>query len=226
MPSLFVANWKENGTISQAQDWIKTFAKKRSVLNQGKNVVVCSPFTALSTISEVIKKERLPIAIGAQNVSHFEEGRYTGEVSARMLAEFASYTIIGHSERRNNFGETDQIVAEKVKLAEKYNITPIVCISELEQVKNMQNFVSNFTDIIAYEPLFAIGSGNPDTPENANMVAEKIKEIFPQVMVLYGGSVDGTNVASFIKQDHISGVLLGNRSLDGNFFLEIVRNAH
>lgn len=220
-----MANWKEHGTIEESNNWVKEFAKNRSLLKDIE-VVVCPPFTTLSSIPQLIRAQQLPIAIGAQDISRFEEGKHTGEVSAKMVSEFASYVIIGHSERRSDSGDTDEIVAQKVKLAQKHNLAPIICISEMKQVEALKNLVPSFAGLIAYEPLFAIGTGNPDTPENANAMAEKVKAIFQNTRVLYGGSVDGNNVALFLKQGQIEGVLVGNRSADASFFLEIVKNAN
>ncbi len=225
MPLFIVSSWKETGTGAKAQEWVKSLAKEIALITQEKEIIVLPPFTALSATSEEIKQQNLPIKIGAQDISRFEEGKHTGEVSASMVAEFASYVMLGHSERRSQLGETDEIVAEKIKLAKKYNLTPIVCVSEIDQAAALKRLINDFTDLIAYEPVFAIGTGKPDTPQNANEVAEKIKTILPGAYVLYGGSVDGSNAKGFTQQKNLSGVLVGNRSLDPNFFLEILRNA-
>lgn len=221
---ILVANWKEYGTKAQLDAWINQIALQKQAISDNK-VILCPPLTLLSIASDLVVNGGLPISIGAQNVSRFEEGKYTGEVSAEMIAEFASYVIVGHSERRQDLGETDATVAKKVTFLNAAKLTSIVCVSEVSQVIALRNLVGTYEDIIAYEPLFAIGTGNPDTPENASEMAKKIKNIFPNTQVIYGGSVDDSNLKGFLQQEHISGVLVGNRSLDGSFFLEIVRQA-
>lgn len=210
--------------MAQARAWVNSLAKEIFPLVKGKEIIVLPPFTALSAVSKDLKQLNLPIKIGAQDISRFEEGKHTGEISAVMVAEFASYVMLGHSERRSQLGETDEIVAEKVRLAKKYNLTPMVCVSEIPQAEALKKLINDFSDLIAYEPVFAIGTGKPDTPDNANEVAGQIKSIFPQARVLYGGSVDGSNAKEFTQQKNLSGVLVGNRSLDPNFFLEILKN--
>lgn len=226
MSGILIANWKENGLLDEAKNWISQMSKNKQILNQHAKIVVSPPFTAIQAVSQEIKTEGLSIAIGAQDISHFEEGKHTGEISVKMVKELATYVIVGHSERRADFGDTDERVSEKAKLAESYGLKTIVCISAANQVIALKKLFSDFVGIIAYEPLFAIGNGNPDTPENSNAMAGRIKEIFPVVTVIYGGSVDGTNIKSFLEQENLSGALIGHRSLDPNFFLEIVKNAY
>lgn len=224
MSFILISSWKETGSIKETKEWVKNVAQEKAQLKKAK-IIVCPPFTALSALTESVAANNLPINIGTQDVSRFEEGKHTGEVSAAMVAEFAKYVMLGHSERRTELGETDEIVAQKVKLAKKYNLTPIVCVSKVEQAEALKNLFGEFDDLIAYEPVFAIGTGNPDTPQNANEVAGNIKEILSKAQVLYGGSVDGQNANGFIEQKNLSGVLVGNRSLNAAFFLEILRHA-
>lgn len=225
---ILVANWKQSGKREEVLTWIEKFDKERSVLSADTQVIVCPPLKALDLVAQTLVDKSLPIAVGLQDVDLplFEGEKNTGEVGADLLTDSAAYAIVGHSETRKNRSLTDEDVAKKVRLAKANNFTPIVCISELNQVTTLKNLLGGFTDILAYEPLFAIGSGNPDTPKNAESVAKQTHAIFPRSTVLYGGSVDGGNVKEFLNQEHISGVLVGNRSLEPAFFLRIVKNAH
>ena len=225
---ILVANWKQSGKRTEALTWIDTFDKERSILSKNVQIIVCPPLKALDLVAEQISAKNLPIDVGIQDIDpiEFEGEKNTGANSPALLTDSANYAIVGHSETRRNFALTDEDITKKVTGAKKNNLIPIVCISTINQVSALKSFHPDFDAIIAYEPLFAIGSGNPDTPENANAVGEKIKEIFSHATVIYGGSVEGGNVKSFLQQSNISGVLVGNRSLDGNFFLEIVKNAH
>lgn len=224
---ILVANWKQSGTKEQALVWVNTVNQKKDLLRTAEQIIVCPPLVLAALVAQAVQEKGLPIAVGAQDIDNrvFEGEKNTGEVGPNLLADCATYVIIGHSETRKNRGLTDENVAQKVALTKKHNLIPIVCVSEIAQAQKLLRFHEDFDGIIAYEPLFAIGSGNPDSPEGANNVASQIKEIFPEVTVLYGGSVDGDNVKGFLNQEHISGVLVGNRSLDPSFFLEIVKNA-
>lgn len=216
---LIVANWKSNKTTNEARDWLNEF--KISDINlDNKKIILCPPFTLLGFLKKEIAMKGLPVKLGAQNISEFESGPYTGEVNAVQIREFSEYVIIGHSERRKNFGDNENIISKKAHNAIGYNLLPIFCVS------NVSMNIPKGVDIVAYEPLFAIGTGNSDTPENANEVAKKIKENNNEVKyVLYGGSVTPGNVSSFTRMKNISGVLVGGESLDALSFLQIVQNA-
>lgn len=222
---IIIANWKEYGTSNDIRQWLITFEHEQQLLSS-YNTILCPPFTLLSLAREFINQTGIAITLGAQNVSRFGEGKYTGEVSAHMIAEFTSYAIIGHSERRRDLGETDATVGKKIKLLKETTVSPVVCVSDISQVIALKNIIGDYSDVIAYEPLFAIGSGNPDSPNNANAMASNIKQQLPNATIIYGGSVDSKNVSSFLSQTNISGTLVGNRSLDPNFFLEILKHAH
>lgn len=154
--------------------------------------------------------------VGAQDLSPFGIGAYTGEEPAKLLSQFIDLAILGHSERRKNFGETDEIIAKKVEQALSNNIIPLVC------VQNEETAVPAGCKLVAYEPVWAIGNGNADTPENANKVAKVLKKKYGQDMeILYGGSVNSSNIKGFITQEDISGVLVGNASLDAEEFIKI-----
>lgn len=213
-----IANWKSNKSISEALDWL---AKVGPQIPKADNlkIVVCPTFSALSEVKKAITVGNFPLLLGAQDLSPFEAGAYTGEESAEFLSALASMAILGHSERRQNFGETDEMVAQKVKQATENNIIPLVC------VQDSNTKVPKNCKLVAYEPVWAIGNGNPDTPADAGEVAKKLKEKYGEDLnVLYGGSVNSENVQSFVAEENISGVLIGSASLSSEEFLKICKN--
>jgi len=218
---LIVANLKSYKTENEAKEWLENFKKiKEPGQNlENKEIVICPSFTLLSLFSLYISDNNLPVKIGAQNISPFDEGAYTGEVNAKQIKDFADFVLIGHSERRNNFNETDDLLSKKTELSLKYGLTPIFL------VQGKDNLIPQEIKIIAYEPIFAIGSGNPDTPENANQIASLIKSKNNIYQILYGGSVTSENVKSFTGMVNISGVLVGGASLDPEELIKIIKNA-
>lgn len=219
MKKLFiVANWKSNKTVQGTTDWFEQLSIMPSELTPDKAVIICPPFHLLQQVKTLIMEKQLPFFIGSQNVSAFSEGAFTGEIAATQVKEIAEYCIIGHSERRKNFLETDDILLKKVELAKSAGLSVIYC------VQDALTKIPEHVDVVAYEPITAIGSGNPDTPENANTVAEAIKNNGIR-MVLYGGSVTGANVHQFTLQEGIDGVLVGGASLKPDEFSSIIRNA-
>lgn len=218
--TFIIANWKSNKTILQAEEWFRTI--NNSPVTFGKEeeaVIVCAPFTLLPKVKELTVNCKLSIVVGAQNISPFEEGAYTGEVSAKQIKEFADYVIIGHSERRKNFLESDEMLFKKVELAKQHGLIPIFC------VQGEATQVPKDVEIVAYEPVFAIGTGNSDTPESATKIAKQIKENTGVTAVLYGGSVTSKNVKEFTQMPDIDGVLVGGSSLDAKEFCTIIQNA-
>ena len=208
-----IANWKSNKTELEAKEWFT------EISNIGtKEIIICPSFTLLPIVKSSIIDYELPFKVGAQDISSFDEGSSTGEVNGRQIKEFADYVIIGHSERRS-LGETDEKFKKKVLMAEKYNLTPIFCI----QNENTQ--IPDGVVIAAYEPIFAIGTGNADTPENADNIAKMVKEQKGVQYVLYGGSVTSGNVKSFTQMPSIDGVLVGGASLDFLEFSKIIKVA-
>src|SRR3990167_4622193 len=161
-----------------------------------------------------------PIMVGAQDLSPFDSGAYTCEESAKILKQFVDLAIIGHSERRKNFNETPKIIEQKVKQAIEHDIIPLVCVQDKDTP------VPEGVKLIAYEPLFAIGSGNPDTPSGAGEVAKSFIQKIPEIEVLYGGSVTSENVKSFCQEESIGGVLVGGASLDPNEFIKIIEELY
>jgi triosephosphate isomerase (TIM) len=219
---LIVANLKSYKNENEAKNWLESFKKIADLrLNQTqKEVIICPSFTQLFSFSSYFSSNNINgIALGAQNVSPFDEGAFTGEVNAKQIKDFATYVLIGHSERRKNFNETEDVLAKKVDMALKYGLTPIFL------VQGRDNVIPESIRIIAYEPVFAIGTGNPDTPESADTVAGAIKTIRTDLAVLYGGSVKSGNVRSFTEKPNIDGVLVGGASLDAEELLKIIENA-
>lgn len=214
-----IANWKSNKTITEALDWVSQVGPNIPK-SENLKVVVCPTFSCLSEIKKTTKIGGFPIMVGSQDLSAFGVGAYTGEESASLIKELVDLSIIGHSERRQNFSETDEIVAKKVQQAKDSNLTPLVC------VQGVDTLVPEGCKLIAYEPIFAIGSGNPDTPENANNVAKTLKEKYgADLEVLYGGSVTSGNIKAFLNQENLNGVLIGRASLDAAEFIKIVKES-
>ena len=249
MRTPFVAgNWKMNMTVAEAVAFV---AEIKEGLNSITAVdsAVCPPFLALPAVAGLLSDTR--IGVGAQNM-HFESsGAFTGELSPRMIAPFCHYVILGHSERRAMFGETDEGVNQKVKAALAAGLTPIVCVGEsLEQNENGEtdNIVSGqvaaaFAGIsagemagcvVAYEPIWAIGSGKTATVDGAGQVIGEsvratIAHLFDsatadKVRIQYGGSVKPDNIAAFMAHPDIDGALVGGASLKPSF-VDLVRNA-
>lgn len=218
-----IANWKSNKTISEALDWVSKVGPQLPKKDNLK-IVVCPTFSALSEIKKTITVGNFPLLVGAQDLSPFGKGAYTGEEPAELLNQLISLVILGHSERRHNFSETDEMVVKKMKQALGNNITPLVC------VQGEETPVPEGCQLVAYEPIWAIstgltntpGIGRVDSPEDASRVANLFKQKYgPELEVIYGGSVTAQNVKGFISQENISGVLVGNASLGAEEFIKI-----
>ncbi len=217
---LLVANWKSNKTINEAEEWLKQssiFSLQSSV---NLEIILCPPFTLLADLKSKIENLKLKIVLGAQDVSPFPDGAYTGEISARMLKDLGiEYVIIGHSERRRYFQEDDQLLANKVKEALDVGLTPIFCVQE------KMTPVPEGVKILLYEPVGAIGTGQADSPEKADETGKFLKQrLDGEVAVLYGGSVSPENVTEFCRLENLNGVAIGGASLDANKFREILKN--
>lgn len=198
-----IANWKSNKTIKEALEWIDCVGPK--LPKQGLKVVVCPTFVCLEEVKKAILVGNFPLMVGSQ------------DLSPRILKDVVDLAILGHSERRENFAETDATVAAKAKQALAHHIIPLVCVQSADTP------LPQGVNLIAYEPIFAIGTGNPDIPQNASKVSASLKNKYGHLEVLYGGSVTHTNVRSFVKQENINGVLVGKASLEGEEFLAIVK---
>lgn len=225
MKKLFIiGNWKSYKTASEAREWFQKIKDEqlRGATVKNKEVILCVPFTVLALAKSLIQEYNLPITLGVQDISPFAEGKYTGEINGKQIKEFANYVIIGHSERRKYFSEDEAMIAQKIQQAVVAELTPIVCVSEILQVSSLPH-IANM--IIAYEPLFAIGSGIPDSPENAEKISAEIQEKMENIPIIYGGSVTSENVHSFTAMQTISGVLPGGASLVAQEFAAIITNA-
>jgi len=218
-PLVIAGNWKSNKTTAEALRWLQDFKRDMTPISDYMRVILCVPFTLLYTMKEEVKVKELPIILGAENVSPFPEGAETGEESARMVKDLADWVIIGHSERRKNLGETDDLLFKKVVQAKEVGLKIIYCVPD-EKTRIPAN-----VNIVAYEPVFAIGTGTSDTPGHANEVCKIIKNKFPATPVLYGGSTSPDNVVSYIQQSAIDGVLSGGASLDPEKFADLIANA-
>ena len=214
---LIVANLKSYKNLDEAKLWLTEFLKYKDELRdlQNKEIIICPSFPYLFSFNSVASDN---IKIGAQNVSPFDEGAYTGEVNAKQIKDFAQFVLVGHSERRTNFGENEDMLLRKVEVSMKYGLEPIFLIQNKEEI------IPNGVKIVAYEPVFAIGSGTPDTPDNADNVALSLKEK-GDLQVLYGGSVTSKNIKSFTEMQYLDGVLVGGNSLDPTEFSTIVKLA-
>ncbi|MBN2686359.1 MAG: triose-phosphate isomerase [Pontiellaceae bacterium] len=246
---IIAGNWKMNKTVSEAVDLASAIKQKLADCN-AVDVVLCPPFTAVKAVSDVVSETL--ITVGAQNMSSEENGAYTGEVSHSMLKElFVRYVILGHSERREYYKETDFWINKKVKKALEKNLRPILCVGEkLEdrEAGNTEKVVevqvreglkdvpaAAYTElVIAYEPVWAIGTGKTATSEQAQEVHAFIrgiikdmvgKEAADAVRIQYGGSMKPDNAAELLAQPDIDGGLIGGAALDANSFAAIVKAA-
>lgn len=220
--TLIVANWKSNKTISEGLDWITEFAKNFKEKAE-KEIILCPSFTLIHPLRKAIEEKNLQIKLGAQDISNLAEGAYTGEVNSRQIKEVADYVIIGHSERRINFNEGENILFEKVKRAIEGSLVPIFC------VQNEDTPLPEEDVILAYEPIDAISTSGPnvsaDNSENVKRIAQIFKSKKPNSNFLYGGSVDAENVSNFTHTKGIEGVLVGGKSLSAEELLMIYENA-
>ena len=214
---LIVANHKANLDNSDFDIWIHTVGPKASEF-QG-TVIICPSAPFLGEAWLLAQSQSWKYQLGAQDISKFDVGAYTGETAASQLFDICSYVIIGHSERRKNFDETDEVLEQKVQMVKKANLKTIFC------VQDQDTKIPEGVEIVAYEPIFAIGTGNPDTPGNAMDVAKKIKAK-GDYTVLYGGSVKRENVKNFIETGVIDGVLIGAASLNAQGFIDILHSIY
>lgn len=201
-----------NYGIAETAEFVRIIENAK--VPKDRELVICPSFTSLHLFKD--------IPHGAQNMHWEESGAYTGEVSAGMLKELGcTYVLIGHSERRQYFHETDETVAKKVDAALQVELTPIVCVRSVEEVTPT---LLGKPIVIAYEPVWAIGTGNAATPEHAQEVHSQIRQLVgDQVRILYGGSVNETNAKGFMEQPDVNGLLVGGASLEVTTFLKIVQ---
>lgn len=247
---IVAGNWKMNLTFSEADDLLFKIVEALADIDlANKEVVVCPPYLYLEMTTDISAEH--PIRVGAQNLSQFAAGAYTGEISAAMLeAMDVDYAIIGHSERRQYFGETDEMLASKVKLALEHDILPIFCCGETlsERDAGMHAEVVKkqletglfhldeedlFQVVIAYEPVWAIGTGLTASPGQAQemhalirqLIAERYApDLAQEISILYGGSCNAANAAQLFAQPDVDGGLIGGASLKADEFIKIIRS--
>jgi triosephosphate isomerase len=245
--TIIAGNWKINKTTQEAIELVGNL--KESLQDaQGVEVVLCPPFTSLLSVHEIIKES--PIRLGAQNIFWEKEGAYTGEISPSMIKDVGcEFVIIGHSERRKYFNEGDELVNKKIKLALIFGLTPIVCVGEtlkeresgvaedtvISQIKNCFVDISQedmHKLVIAYEPVWAIGTGKTATPEVADemhlVVRNQLSKLYSpalsnSISILYGGSVKPDNIDNLMSKENIDGALVGGASLNSESFTRIVK---
>ncbi len=232
---LLVANWKMNKTIAESLSYLNTL--KAHTLPTDRQIVICPPYTALQAIQQSLHGST--ILYGAQNMHWDQSGAYTGEISTTMLNELGcTYVIIGHSERRTYFNETDDTVQKKVNAALQAGCIPIVCVGETLEQRQQQRTstiietqlevaLAHVQDasrvVIAYEPVWAIGTGETATPEQAQEIHALIRQhVSVETKIIYGGSVHSDNIVSLMEQPDIDGALVGGSSLDPDEFAAIV----
>ena len=250
---LMAGNWKMNLNhveatgLVQKLAWTLTDAKYDPERSEAAVIV---PFTDIRTVQTLVEGDKLPLKFGAQDVSVHASGAYTGEISAEMLAKLnCAYVVVGHSERREYHGETDELIGEKAKVVFAAGMTPIVCCGEVLDIRKegthvpfvlgqVEACLDGLTAeqvaamVIAYEPVWAIGTGEVATPEDAQEVCAAVRarlaelyspEVADQVRVLYGGSVKSSNVAAIMAGDDVDGALIGGASLDADEFVAIAK---
>lgn len=246
---LVAGNWKLNKTVAEARQLVVEMLPGLQAIPSVENLL-CPPFMALPAVAGMLKGTN--IALGGQNVYWEDQGAFTGEVSPVMLAEFCQYVIIGHSERRAYFGETDQTVNRRVQAALGHQLVPVVCVGEtLEEnesgltnqvvARQMRDGLAGLSInaanqlVVAYEPVWAIGTGKAAYPDDASRVIGKVirpaladlfgTEVSQGVRVLYGGSVKPSNAAEFFQEEEVDGALVGGASLKAADFIGITQAA-
>ncbi len=242
---LIAANWKMHTTIPEGLRLVAAMADRLAELSRDVDVILCPPFMSIYPIYQLLMDT--PIALGAQDLHWEPKGAYTGEISAAMLQPFCRYVIVGHSERRQYFGETDETVARKLRAAAQASLVPIFCVGEnlaeneagrtLEVVTRqvetaLKEWPADRELVVAYEPVWAIGTGRPATGAQANEVVGEIRALLARkfgsdyagrTRILYGGSVSPENIGEFVGQPEVDGALVGGASLRAADFVEIVR---
>jgi len=248
---VLAGNWKMHNSLAEARELVQGIAEELSAFDHSAaDVVICPPFTALTAVRELTLGTTF--GLGAQNMHWEPRGAFTGEISPLMLKDVCQYVILGHSERRQFFGETDAGVNRKIRAAFEHGLTPIVCVGEnLEQNQAGETTLlvgsqvrGAFEDIkaedaenviVAYEPIWAIGTGMAATAEGANdIISEAIRgvlgilygpDVAARVRIQYGGSVKPANIMEFMKQPDIDGALVGGACLEAESFAAIIRGA-
>lgn len=243
--TVIAGNWKMNTSLDEAVELANEMIFELAEIDNIETII-CPPFISLQKLKEILVNTS--VQLGAQNVFYEEKGAYTGEISPLMLQDLCQYVIVGHSERRQYFCETDEIVNKKLAMAINFGIKPIFCIGEnleqresgrteeviVSQLNKGLNGLKSPDILVAYEPVWAIGTGKAAGASEANQVAALIRHTFGGIFntesaqmlpILYGGSVNADNIAEFISQSDIDGALVGGASLKPSLFVNIIRQA-
>ncbi|HEY8588743.1 MAG TPA: triose-phosphate isomerase [Naasia sp.] len=248
---LIAGNWKMNLDHLQAIAFVQKLAwtlKDSGHDFRETEVAIFPPFTDLRSVQTLISADKYEIGFGGQDLSVHDSGAYTGEISGAFLAALnCGYVLIGHSERRQYHAETDEVVAAKVQAALKHGLVPVICVGEtaedleqhgpsavpVAQLRTaLQGVAADADIVVAYEPVWAIGSGQAATPEQAQQVAAALRQLIAEVLsadaaertrILYGGSVKAANIAGYLRETDVDGALVGGASLDLKEFSSIVR---
>lgn len=251
MTKYFIANWKMNKSISQSKNFVRSFLKRKPSFKE-KKVIICPSFTVLSSMAQVLKGT--PVILGAQDVFWKDAGPYTGEISAEMLKSLGvQYVIVGHSERKKYFNETNEMINRKIKQLLRYNITPVLCVGETESKRRRGDIKRILCQqlkqalsgvglrgkrlLINYEPVWAISTeGDKSMPRAAEVslclaeIAVFVKKL-PQVKFskelafIYGGNVNPSNVAAMLREKNIDGFLIGGASLSFERFYNTIESS-
>lgn len=250
MKKLIIGNWKMNGTLAQAQDLCAAVldgVRQTADIPDKAELAICPPFLHLAPLAQTIRDSGLPLALGAQDCSAHPNGAFTGDVSAAMLKDLGcSYVILGHSERRQYYYETDAAISQKAGAAHKQGLKTIICVGETaferaeglaESIVEQQLAVAvpdgadGQNTVIAYEPVWAIGTGKTATPEDAAAMHDFIRRFLVSrhqnghaFRIVYGGSMKPENARALLSQPHINGGLIGGASLDASQFLAIAKS--
>lgn len=217
-----IANWKQNKTLSEFKEWVDAFFTSDLIIPENLVFIISPNYLLLPEFHNYLKElDREDIFLASQDVSQYEDGKHTGLVSAKQVSEFASFSIIGHSEKRSD-GDSLEVVNKKIRLAIKNGLTPIVCFSDISQYKNISDNFDVKDLVFAYEPISAIGTGKPEDPKLVEEVINKTK----LSRVLYGGSVDVDNIDNYLKMGTVTGFLVGTASLDPLKLKALVNKFH
>jgi len=248
--NLIAGNWKMNANHLEAIQMVQKLSYRLDLADYERvEVVICPPFTALRSAQTVIETDHLAIKLGAQNVDWHEEGAFTGEIAPSMLQKLSvQFVIVGHSERRQMFGESDEIVNAKAKAVIAAGMTPIVCVGETEQERDagaaestvsvqLAGSIAGFSAdvvssiVVAYEPIWAIGTGRTASADDAgamcsfvrDQIRNSVGDAADATRILYGGSMNPGNVAGLMAKNDIDGGLVGGASLDPDTFASVIR---